>query len=374
MVKTVQVPSNLIPTRISQLQEDPAPSMQSWLVVNNAGVTYRVQAQYLLANAAVTSFSGGTTGLTPATATNGNVTLAGVLGVPNGGTGATNLTGLLKGNGTGAFSAATANVDYLTPVMTTLGDTVYGTAAGAQTRLPGNTTPVTLYLAQTGDGTNSSAPQWLPLSAAGSLTFFLSGVASDIGGYYAAPSPSAFTPGVLASVSQTVTTTPTLIVSFATPTGYPNVTSIPAGPINVHWETQKSAGSNNYYSFARIYKRSSGGVETLLFTTDNSSQTAVNTSVQVTASAFASAPTTLALTDRIVVKIYCVMVSSTATIAVNFDDNTGADFDFPSVVVDATNFLPYLGATRDVDLGSKSLTTTGTVTASKFVGVSGGSF
>lgn len=40
-----------------------------------------------VSNAGVTSFSAGTTGLTPSTATTGSVTLAGILGVANGGTG-----------------------------------------------------------------------------------------------------------------------------------------------------------------------------------------------------------------------------------------------------------------------------------------------
>ena len=58
--------------------------------------------------AGVTSFNAGTTGLTPNTDTQGAVTLAGTLSVANGGTGATTLTGIVKGNGTGAFTAVTA--------------------------------------------------------------------------------------------------------------------------------------------------------------------------------------------------------------------------------------------------------------------------
>ena len=62
--------------------------------------------------------SGGTTGLTtsggPITSS-GTITLAGTLGVANGGTGATTLTGLVKGNGTSAFTAATAGTDYIVP-------------------------------------------------------------------------------------------------------------------------------------------------------------------------------------------------------------------------------------------------------------------
>jgi hypothetical protein len=55
----------------------------------------------------VTSFSAGTTGFTPSTASSGAVTLAGTLNVANGGTGATTLTGYVYGNGTGAMTAST---------------------------------------------------------------------------------------------------------------------------------------------------------------------------------------------------------------------------------------------------------------------------
>lgn len=41
--------------------------------------------------------------------------LTGTLGVANGGTGATTLTGIVKGSGTSAFSAATAGTDYVAP-------------------------------------------------------------------------------------------------------------------------------------------------------------------------------------------------------------------------------------------------------------------
>jgi hypothetical protein len=59
---------------------------------------------------------------TGATAWNAAHTLTGTIDVANGGTGATTLTGILKGNGTSAFSAATAGTDYQAPItLTTTG-------------------------------------------------------------------------------------------------------------------------------------------------------------------------------------------------------------------------------------------------------------
>lgn len=54
----------------------------------------------------VFTWSGGTTGLTPATATSGDVVLGGTLNVAHGGTGAATLTGYVKGAGTTALTAS----------------------------------------------------------------------------------------------------------------------------------------------------------------------------------------------------------------------------------------------------------------------------
>jgi hypothetical protein len=76
----------------------------------------------------VTTFSAGTTGLTPSTATSGAVTLAGTLIVSNGGTGTTSLSGLAYGNGTSAFTAATA-----AQVVSVIGTTAVTNATNATT-------------------------------------------------------------------------------------------------------------------------------------------------------------------------------------------------------------------------------------------------
>ena len=55
----------------------------------------------------VSSFSAGSTGFLPSTATSGAVTLSGILNAANGGTGASTLTGYVYGNGTGAMTAST---------------------------------------------------------------------------------------------------------------------------------------------------------------------------------------------------------------------------------------------------------------------------
>lgn len=111
---------------------------------NSSGVVTLLASSSTVAP--VTTFSAGTTGFTPSSATSGAVTLAGTLATTNGGTGLTaftsggavyatstsalttgtlpvasggtgvaTITGIIKGSGTSAFSAATAGTDYAKP-------------------------------------------------------------------------------------------------------------------------------------------------------------------------------------------------------------------------------------------------------------------
>jgi hypothetical protein len=102
------------------------------------------------------------------TGTASNVT--GIIAVPNGGTGATTLTGVLKGNGTGAFTAAVAGTDYVAPngSITGTAGNVTGTVAIANGGT-GQTTAANainaLVPSQTGNNgkvltTNGSVVSW----------------------------------------------------------------------------------------------------------------------------------------------------------------------------------------------------------------------
>lgn len=92
---TVQVPSNLIPTRVTELPEPEVYVPDGFLIYTQGGTSYKITPQTLISLLdAVTSIdaSGGATGLAftggPVT-TAGVLTLGGVLNVASGGTGAT---------------------------------------------------------------------------------------------------------------------------------------------------------------------------------------------------------------------------------------------------------------------------------------------
>jgi hypothetical protein len=96
--------------------------------------------------------------------------VTGTLPVGNGGTGATTLTGVLKGNGTSAFTAATAGTDYVAP----------GTATTFTADQTFNSTR--LKLAGSTSGTATIVPQ----AAAGTVTMTLPTDTSTLG-YINAP-------------------------------------------------------------------------------------------------------------------------------------------------------------------------------------------
>jgi len=118
---TFDVPSNLIPIRITQLPTAPTADLNSLVIVVVNGQNYSIRIGDLLAAAGSVSsvgLSGGATGLTvtgsPITSV-GTMTLGGTLAVASGGTGADNAT-LARANLLAAASGANSDITSMTGV------------------------------------------------------------------------------------------------------------------------------------------------------------------------------------------------------------------------------------------------------------------
>ena len=91
-----------------------AMSVPTFLSVTGSPITGSGTLAVTLSGTALPIANGGT-GSTSTTYCNLTTNVTGTLPVGNGGTGATTLTGVLKGNGTSAFTVATAGTDYVAP-------------------------------------------------------------------------------------------------------------------------------------------------------------------------------------------------------------------------------------------------------------------
>ena len=202
----------------------------------------------------VTSFSAGTTGFTPSTGTTGAITLAGTLNVANGGTGVTTLTGLAWGNGTGAFTVATAS-----QVVTTIGTTAVASATnlagGANGSIAYQTgSGVTTFLAAGTSGQvlqsngSAAAPTWV--TPAGGVTLsndtatstnvypvFAAATSGSVSTVYTGnanllykPSTGELQAQVHTSINGLTVNNTTVNTSYTIPTGY---NAVSAGPMTI---------------------------------------------------------------------------------------------------------------------------------------------
>jgi len=234
----------------------------------------------------------------------------------------------------GVTSAIQTQLTALASPLTTKGDLF--TFSSVKARLPVGMESQSLVVRTA--GTTSLA--WEYPNIIGNNTYYLANVASDISTYYDLIISNEYSVGSLGSSSVTVTTTPTLLAAFATESGFPNVTTIPVGTFTFSYTTDKVAGAVKYSTYAELYKRASGGTETLLLTSLVTTGDATNSALKNQTSAVSASEITLLATDRLVVKIYATMASSTATIALNWDSTTNAVLTVPA---GKNNFLNLVG-------------------------------
>ncbi len=194
-------------------------------------------------NTGVTSWAGGTTGLTPAAATTGAVTLAGTLIVGNGGTGVTTFTsnGVLYGNAAGNLQVTAAGTTGQVLVATTAAAPSWSTLSTiAVTSITGTANQITASAA-TGAVTLSTPATFIaPGSIQATTTLTVNGltILSESGTVAAAGSTQA-TATALTSTTNVVTTSTTgTAIGVALPTGVAgeiiNVINKSANTINIY--------------------------------------------------------------------------------------------------------------------------------------------
>jgi len=174
----------------------------AWQVVNNSGnIKYSV-----LSSSGVDSFSGGSTGLTPATATTGAVTLSGLLAKAYGGTG-TATPALVAGTNvtiTGSWPNQTINSTSAAGTVTSVAALTLGTTGTdvSSTVANSTTTPVITLNLPTASATNRgalSAADWTTFNSKGS------GTVTSVTGTTPVVSSGGTTPAISMAAANTTT-------------------------------------------------------------------------------------------------------------------------------------------------------------------------
>jgi hypothetical protein len=140
-----------------------------------------------------------------------------------------------------------------------------------------------------------------PPTAGPAQILYVTNTASDISGYDlwdTSPLGSQFT----IPVTIPATTTKTLIEAFATASGYPNATVIPSGEWQADSYVQVSSASNTTTLNIDVYDRTSGGVETLLFSFGNTTVSGNGTAVTHYTAEAVEPAFSIGATDRLVIK------------------------------------------------------------------------
>jgi hypothetical protein len=153
----------------------------------------------------------------------------------------------------------------------------------------------------------------IPIGGAGGQPYYLNLSVSQTP--YQEFSPSATTAAQQSTgvtINSGVTTT---IANFLTPVGFPNITLIPSGYWSFYLHAYRADGSTTFDIFTEVYKRTTGGTETLLLNTDPTEVLGIGTATMEISDGYYSG-TTLNASDRILVKVRATNtgnVSSTIT-------------------------------------------------------------
>ena len=255
--------------------------------------------------------------------------------------------------GTGQSTAIDA-FDALSP-LTTLGDTLYHDGAN-NVRLGGNTTTTQKFLAQTGDGANSDAPSWETIPLSGQYLYYLQDTASDVALY----KKQIITPyGSKTTISNISVINGQLLAQWITDPNYPNLSFIPSGLVSVHINASRTSGAKNTKIYAEIWETDSLGVDISLIGTTSASVNLSGIEISVVLEFTLASPYTMASSaSRVATKVIADVsgAGSAPDIDLYFGGTVDSYTAFPSIIISANNFVPYTGATQDVDLNAQSLT------------------
>ena len=185
-------------------------------------------------------------------------------------------------------------------------------------------------------------------SFTGSLIYYWTNTASDISTYLQATA-APYTPKTTKTYAALATGTDTL-QNWATNAGIPNLTFIPTGAYSCHVHALRTGGGTVNVR-CQIWEVSAVGVDIGLIGTTEASVALGTSETEYTLLYVSSSPYVMASSaSRIVARVQAIVSGSSPTVQIFVGQTADSDIALPSPTVDATNFVPYTGATKDLDL------------------------
>ena len=221
-------------------------------------------------------------------------------------------------------------------------------------------------------------PTWQPAPSQSGLTYMFVSSASDISGYQQMVSASNF----FQSPRSTATsiTNPAVgayISTWVTNIGYPGTTFFPSGPWNIHLHLRATA-LNKFKVKTEVYIRDAGGINHEWLENMNETPTFLTTTEAEYNFTGIGVSTNIPITSRLVVRVKVTAFAGGGTNEIQiFTDGSGltqtnSRLEGPSVAASVSNFVPYAGATQQVNTGVYGITMSSDIVAHAFYGAATG--
>lgn len=262
--------------------------------------------------------------------------------VANGGTGAATLTGILTGNGTSAVTATAV--------------TQYDVLVGGATNTVSSVSPSTAGFILTSNGVSANPSFQIP-AIIGSLTYFFTNTASDVAAELQ-QTLSTFTPKTTQSFAG-LGAGNTLLETFITNASNPNLSFLPAGTYEMHVHADQTVGTRNTALYAEIWEATTLGVDIAKIGTTGVSANLTGSEIEYFVDFSLGSVYTFASTaSRIKTKLFAsgAALGSNSTVNIFVGDEADSHISLPGPIADVTNFVPYTGAVKSVNLGPNSIT------------------
>lgn len=209
----------------------------------------------------------------------------------------------------------------------------------------------------TADSSNALGVSWQPPQTGGVFTYYWTPTASDVASQY----KQLDTPyATISTFTTTAATDGQLLRTYVTEPNQPGLSFIPAGQYktHIHANVATISGKKDTYLRAEIWEVDASGTDivkianvgpTVILTATSAEYIIEYSTVQINLAS---------TTSRIATKLYAT-VSGTGgqpDITISVGDGTDSNTIFPAATVSVNNFVPYTGATKDVNLGTNGIT------------------